>query len=125
MNTELSPLEKALYQRELNQIIDKIRKPIAELREILTKELSGTDRLDLNSGDLQEIETWIQQLPALGQGYYGGYYLTVPFPHEKGLPSAVNRAIVRNAVAKHLALMDELDEVRNIAEQAHYNSSNQ
>ena len=125
MNTELSPLEKALYQRELNQIIDKIRKPIEELREILTKELSGTDRLDIEIKDLEEITQWVHQLPTLGTGYYAGYYLTVATPQENVIPAAVSRAIVRNAVAKHLALVDELDEVRNIAEQAHYNSSNQ
>jgi len=123
MSTELLPLEKALYQRELNHIIAKLHKPLEEIRQILTKELSCSDRLDMEAKALPEISEWIRSIPELGVGYYGGHYLQVFQPQESRIPDAVSRAIVRNAVAKHLALVDELDEVRNLAEQAYHNSN--
>lgn len=111
--TQLTPLENALYQRELNRILELLIKPIEELRRIFKEELGDGDKFRLsNEAEVKEIQTWIESLPKLGASYFVGYYIGVEIPTNHNIPDAVKNCIAQNAIQKHLEMMDELTEIK-------------
>jgi 2,4-dienoyl-CoA reductase-like NADH-dependent reductase (Old Yellow Enzyme family) len=124
MQNKFESLEAALYQRELEEIIKEITPHVDAIRSILTK-LNPNDNVKGSVKDekeIAEIAKWIHELPQFGSGYYSGYYLTVSTPHPAHVPDFISRLIKRRAIEKHLAAVDTIAEVQQMAEELYHQS---
>ena len=119
--TKFQSLEAALYQRELNALTAKLVPLVTQIREVFSDLCGEGQRMDTDGvAEVKEINTWVRSLPELGAAYYSGYYVSVDNPNLMRIPAPLEKVIKERAVANHMAAVDSLDEIRQVAEAAYH-----
>ncbi len=128
----LSTIEKAVYDREIKYLTEKLGKGIEIIREALLEYANchlcspyggvSEKAISATNGDDDKFSKWINSLPVARIGYMSGQYLCVEAPgiESTTVPEFVREAVLRVAVGKFMTQVNSVEEIRELAEQTAY-----
>ena len=117
---KLTAIEQAIYDRELAVLNHELRTGIEIIQKALAKYANGGGcSVEDENVAAAEFDEYVNNLKLGKVSYYAGYSLNVSTPSIPHAPEFLRKAVLDYAIKDFMARVDQIDEIRQIAENAH------
>lgn len=121
---KLTEIEKAIYERELEVLNRELRNGVEIIHKALAKYANGGGysgnciRVDDEKTAAAEFDKFVNNLRLGSVSYYDKYSLSVVAPNIAQAPEFLRKAILDYAIKDFMEIVNQIDEIRHIAENA-------